>query len=89
MYMSYCRNEGTLAELRCVMTDVEAHINEEAEYNVSEREIDHFKSIVYEFYDFLCDNELLDCCGEIDNEVLDLICAKMRHGYSEEDSDEG
>ena len=89
MYMSYCRNEGTLAELRCVMSDVEAHINEEAEYSVSEREIDKFKSVVSEFYDFLCETELLDCNGEIDNEVLDIICEKMRHGYNERDCYEG
>lgn len=89
MYMSYCRHEGTLAELRICLGDAQEHINEEAEYSVSDKEIDCFKKMVAEFYEFLCETELLDNNGELDEEVLDLICAKMRHGYSEEDSDEG
>lgn len=85
MYMSYCRNEGALAEVRCALSDVDAHIDEDAEYSVSEREIDCFKSLITELYDWMCERELIDCNGELDTDGLEEICEKMRHGYNERD----
>ena len=50
MYMSYCRFEGTLAELRACMSEVYDHVNEEAEYEVSDREINYFRQMVEIFF---------------------------------------
>lgn len=89
MYMSYCRFEGTLAEMRACISDVEEHINEEAQYEVSEREIESFKRMVLEFNVFLQDNVLLDEYGNLDDDQLDKICDTMRKSYNEEDEDYG
>ena len=84
MYMSYCRFDGTLGELRCCLNEVTDHINEEAEDDVSDHEIKCFKSMVYEFVDFLNSAELLDSEGEIDEDVLELVCKKMKEGRQRE-----
>lgn len=89
MYMSYCRFGGTLAEMRACISDVEEHVNEEAQYEVSDREIDNFKRMVLEFTVFLQDNDLLDEYGNLDEDQLDGICDTMRKSYNEEDEDYG
>lgn len=83
MYMSYCRFEGTKAELSACLTEVEDHIYEEAEYEVSDREIGHFRQMVESFVSFLGEHDLLDEDGELDEEVLDAICETMKKGYGE------
>lgn len=85
MYMSYCRFEGTLAEMRACIGSVEEHVNEEAEYEVSEREIDCFRKMVQEFAGWLYDMELLDENGELDETELDNVCESMARGYAKED----
>ena len=71
MYMSYCRFEGTRQELRACLTDVEEHVNGEAEYPVSQNEIRHFENMVREFVDWLHDAALLDDEGYLDEDALD------------------
>lgn len=85
MYMSYCRFEGTLYELRACMSVVDEHINEEAESAVSDNEIRCFKNMLREFTGWMQDNELLDENGELDEETLDSICSQMAISYQEED----
>ena len=80
MYMSYCRFEGTEAELNACLDEVNEHIYEEAEYEVSDREIQHFRQIVERFVEFMDEHELLDEYGELDNSRLDEICEAMKHG---------
>lgn len=85
MYMSYCRFEGTNQELNACIGEVCEHVNEEAEYGISDREIDYFRKMVQSFVGFLQDSEILDENGEIDEEMLDDICEKMAQGYGEEE----
>lgn len=87
-YMSYCKFEGTYSELRNCLVDVEEHVNEEAEYEVSGREIDWFRNIVEMFHDFLCDQELLDEYGNLKMRRLDEICETMSKSYEPEDDGE-
>ena len=77
MYMSYCRHEGTLHELRGCISDVQEHIDGEAEYTVSEQEISCFKMMVEEFWSFLDENSLIDIDGGLDVDKLDEICEAM------------
>ena len=49
MYMSYCRFEGTHQELKACLADVDEHLAEMAEYEVSEDEVDHFRDMVKDF----------------------------------------
>lgn len=84
-YMSYCRFEGTRSELRACMYDVEEHINEEADDEVSEREVGHFESMVEEFYDWMTEFGLIDAWGELDREKLSEVCDKMRKSYGGEE----
>lgn len=88
MYMSYCRYEGTFSELRACLGDAQEHINEEAEYEVSEREIQYFKNMVELFHEFLCENELMNQRGDLDMDALDSVCESMKKSYDEEDNDE-
>ena len=85
MYMSYCRYEGTRMELSACLSDVEAHVNREAEYEVSPNEIEWFRRMVTEFTDWLHDMALLDEDGYLDEEALDDICVDMA---SKADEDE-
>lgn len=85
MYMSYCRFEGTLAELRACLSEVEDHIYEEAEYDVSEGEIRQFRRMIETITDFMGEHEIIDCDGQLDEERLDEICEKMRHGNVNEE----
>lgn len=84
MYMSYCRFEGTRQELRACINEVENHIYEEAEYEVSDNEIREFKQMVKDFYNFMADMELLDENGELDENVLDEISEKMALSFGED-----
>jgi len=85
MYMSYCRFEGTRYELNACIGDVEEHINEEAEYPVSESEIEHFKKMLHDFYEFIYETEILTDDGELDEEMIEAICQKMREGCNSYD----
>ena len=88
MYMSYCRQEGTFAELRCALGDVQDHIFGEAEYSISDREIRAFKEMVVFFTDFLKENCILDDEGEIDERILDETCEAMRKCAEDEEPEE-
>ena len=85
MYMSYCRFEGTHQELKACLSDVEEHVNEEAEYEVSDREINHFRSMVEDFVGWLNDMALLDEDGDIDRDALDQVCETMAKRYEQEE----
>ena len=87
MNMSYCRQENTYAALRECLCDVEEHVNEEAPYEVSRREIREFRNMVEYFHEFLCNMELLDEDGNLDNEALDRVCEAMAKSYDEEEED--
>lgn len=87
MYMSYCRFEGTKSELRACLNDVQEHIDGEAEYGISDREIGCFKAIIMDVVDFLNDNCLIDEDGMVDRKGLDDICKAMAKGYTEEEED--
>lgn len=81
-YMSYCRFEGTLHEMRICFSDVEEHIEGCAEYRVSEDEIGWFERMVHEMFEFLEDNGIVEN-GEINEETLEQICKDMRLPESE------
>lgn len=85
MYMSYCRFEGTKAELRACFNDVEEHLYGEQDDEISEREIQCFRGIVADMIDFLNDNYLIDEDGMLDRGRLDEICDLMAQGAREED----
>lgn len=87
MYMSYCRFEGTHQELKACLSDVEEHVNEEAEYEVSDREINHFRSMVEDFVGWLNDMALLDEDGDIDRDALDQVCEAMAKRYEQEEEE--
>lgn len=88
MYMSYCKYEGTYSELRACLNDAEEHVNEEAEYEVSEREIQWFRNMVELFHEFLCDQELMDEDGNLDMEQLNKVCKSMAKSYVDDEGDE-
>lgn len=83
--MSYCRFEGTRAELDACLSAVDDHVYEEAEYEVSQNEIDQFREMIWNFVGWMQDQSLLTEDGDVDSEVLDSICAKMAQGYSVEE----
>lgn len=85
MYMSYCRYEGTATELNVCLEDVKEHVYEEAEYEVSDREIANFKRMVTRFHEFLQEMELLEDDGRLNYEELDRICNAMGKSYQEEE----
>ena len=84
MYMSYCRMEGTRAELRVCMEDAQEHFCGEAEYPVSEREINEFRMMVSEFFDFLSENHLIDNYGDFRYKKFDELCETLRTCQSDE-----
>lgn len=84
MYMSYCRFEGTRRELEACLQEVEEHVNEEAEYEVSDHEIAHFKKMIVDFVGWLNDMCLLDGDGELDGDELDRVCESMAQCYNDE-----
>lgn len=88
MYMSYCRYEGTLDELRACLYDVMDHIAHDAEYPVSDRQIQKFREMVYEFHGFMEDNGLLDMDGDLDESALESICEDMATAADEEEMEE-
>lgn len=83
MYMSYCRFEGTREELRACYSDVDDYINDCAEERASDREIDCFRDMVQEMFDFLRDNCIIDDDAFIDWNTVDDICEKMTKGGEE------
>lgn len=85
MYMSYCRHEGTFAELRACLRDAEDHVNGEAGAAVSDGEIRHFRNMIEYFAGWLQDMALLDEEGYLDDAALDEVCEAMgRDGGDEE-----
>ena len=92
MYMSYCRIEGTLNEMRAVIGEVEDHVYQEECSPVSGREISAFENLMHEIFDFLEDMELIDYEHEwLDRERLEEICNMMakENGDEEWDDDDG
>ena len=87
MYMSYCRFEGTRYELQKCLDEAQEHFNGEAEYPVSDREINEFRLMVSEFFDFLADNRLIDNYGDFRYKKFDTLCETLRE-RSEDDDDE-
>ena len=85
MYMSYCRYEGTLQELRACIADVEDHVNQEAEWPVRDREVEAFRNLVHEMHEFMVNVEILDSYGDIDEESLDCVCKLMKEGSHGDD----
>ena len=86
MYMSYCRYEGTRMELSVCLQEAEDHVNGEAEYAVSEREIDHFRKMVEGFYYWVKDMGIVDDEGNLDQGALeDICCAMAQEGQNEEE----
>lgn len=88
MYMSYCRFEGTLQELKACLWDVEDHITGNADYPVRENEIEQFKQMVIWFHDFMLEQELIGEDGEVDMGELEDVCNLMRKGSESEDDEE-
>ena len=86
--MSYCRQENTFAALRECLDDIYEHVNEEAEYAVSDREIQNFRNMVECFHAFLLEMDLLDENGDLINEALDEVCEAMAKGYIENEEEE-
>lgn len=84
-YMSYCRFEGTLHELRACISDVQDHIDGSAEYGISEEQIDCFRKMVQEMHDFMYDTGILDDNGDIDKHWLDKVCEDMAKGGDDDD----
>jgi hypothetical protein len=84
MYMSYCRFEGTRQEMDSCINEVIDHINGDADYKVSDREIEEFRKMLRNFVEFLQDTEILDANGDIDGDVLDEVCKDMSYGHEEE-----
>ena len=80
-YMSYCKYEGSYYELNRCLYDVEEHVNEESEFEVSKGEIQWFRNIVERVHEFLCDQELLDENGDLQMSRLDEICEAMSKKY--------
>ena len=79
-YMSYCRFEGTRSELQACMDTVQEHLNREAEYSVSETEIEQFEGMIREIVDFLYDTGILNGKGDLDDKRMNEICYAMAVG---------
>lgn len=85
MYMSYCRFEGTLHELRACMATVEEHINGDDTSETSIDECTAFRRMVQEFAEFMYDMDLLDENGEIKDDKLDELCVALRTGGNDDE----
>lgn len=88
MYMDYCKFRGTLEELRVCIADVEARMSHDKRYAVSEEEINEFKEMVLEMWDFLCRCDLVtECDTGLNRKVLEEIAEDMRfeNEYAEDD----
>ena len=55
-----------------------------AEYRVSENEIGHFEEMVRDFYDVLCENDLLDDFGELVEDNLNRVLDSMTKGCNDD-----
>lgn len=71
-------------ELQACFEAVEEHVNGEAEYSISEREIYNFKRMIGDIAEFLYNNDLLDENGEINQTALDDVCAAMERGEEDD-----
>ena len=84
MNMSYCRYENTMRDLRDCINDVIEHVNEEAKYSVSEREIDCFRKMVKEFHELMTFCSIINDDGTINEEELDDVCFYMEKGHHDD-----
>ena len=75
-------------ELRACLSDVEDHVNREAEYRVSPEEIQKFRSMVELFHGWLCDMALIDEYGDLDEQALEAVCRQMALSADEMDEEE-
>lgn len=71
-------------ELQACFDAVNDHVNGEAEYAISDREIYNFKRMVGDIAEFLRENDLLDEDGEINQTALDDACAAMERGEEDD-----
>lgn len=85
MYMSYCRFEGTRAEINACLNAVEEHVNGEADFPVSGNETNNFQHMVRDFVDWLHDMALLDDEGYLDEDALNDVCDDMMKTREDED----
>ena len=76
--------EGTKMELAACLRDAEDHVNGDAEYAVSEREIDCFEAMVEMFFEWMQDMALVTDEGELDREALQDVCVAMSRANEEE-----
>jgi len=85
MNMSYCRWRNTLNDLRDCINDATDHINEEAEYKVSPEEINAFKNMMYEAYEFMAYTAgIIGSDGELDDDALERACEALGKEWSED-----
>ena len=80
MYSSYCKFEGAYQEMERCLNDVQDHVDESAEYPISDRECNCFRKMVKEMVWFLNDNFLLDDTGNLDEEELEMVIRAMQKG---------
>lgn len=71
-------------ELQACFEAVEEHVNGEAEYPISEREIHNFKRMIGDIAEFLYNNDLLHENGEINQTALDDVCTAMERGEEDD-----
>ena len=75
-------------ELTSCLNTVEEHVNHEAEYAVSENEINNFQQMVQDFVGWLHDMALLDDEGYLDEDALNDVCDEMSKTNKEDDEDD-
>lgn len=75
-------------ELRACLNEVDDHVMESAEYEISNNEINHFRQMVIEFVGFMKDNDLLDENGDLNFTELDHVCTNMAQSFNEEEGDD-
>lgn len=83
MYMSYCRFEGTLAELRACLWSVEEHADGNAEFPVSDREINCYNDMVAAFFNHMQEMGYIDWDVTLDLDALQQVSEQMRKGEEE------
>ena len=72
-------------ELQACLSNVTEHINGEAEYAVSDREIEWFRRMVEEFAEWMQDAGVLDENGYLDDDALDEVCESMKRTCEDEE----
>lgn len=72
-------------ELYACLDAVAEHVNGEAEYPVSENEVNNFKQMVQNFVGWLHDMAILDDEGYLDEDALNEVCEDMMKAREDED----